>query len=84
MTILQIATWGAEAIKAVVGVIADAVNGAEPPTLEELRARVQVAIDARHADWIKAARDEADATLDAAAQAEFDAALAAELGKPKP
>lgn len=71
MAILQIATWGAKAIAAIVAVIADAINGPEPPTLDELRKKVQGAIDAHHEDWIKAARDDADKALVEAADREY-------------
>lgn len=82
MAVLQIATWGAQAVQAVIAVIAEAINGVEPPTLDELRAKVQAAIDAHNEDWVKAARDEADKALAAAAAAEFDAELAKEIKKP--
>jgi hypothetical protein len=82
MSILQIATWGARAVQAIIEVIAAAVNGPEPPTLDELRAKVQAALDAHHDNWMKTARADADEVLRKSAAAEFDAELAAEVKKP--
>lgn len=69
--VIQIIGWGTRALQAVIEVISEAARAAEPPSLEELRVKVQGAIDAHHEDWISAARAEADKALVEAAAREF-------------
>jgi hypothetical protein len=81
--VVELVTWAARAVAAIVEVVQEAIKKAEPPTSEELKKTLHDIIDARHEDWVKAGKEEADAALKAAAAAEFDASLADAL-KDKP
>jgi hypothetical protein len=67
MSTTEILGWAAQIIKAVADAINEAIKGAEPPSLIELQAKVHAAVDARSADWLKAAQADADAALAQAA-----------------
>ena len=82
MTTADIIGVCAELIKTIVDAITAAAKGPEPPTLPQLIANVQAAINARTADWLAQAKADADAALVQAAQAEYSAELKSELKKP--
>jgi len=65
--VVEIVKWLAEIVKTVVDVVGVALSGPEPPALDALRAKVVAAIEARHKDWMAAAKKEADAEFTKAA-----------------
>lgn len=78
---VQIISFAAQAVKAIVDVVQEALKKVEPPSMEELKKTLHAIIDLRHEDWIKAGKTEADKALAESAAAEFDTELASELGK---
>ena len=80
---IELITWAAQAVKAIVDVVQEAIKKAEPPSMDELKKNLHNIIDARHEDWTKAAKADADKALAESAAAEFDKELASALSKDK-
>lgn len=70
VAVIEIVTWAAKAVQAIIEVVQEAIKKAEPPTSAELKKTLHDIIDAGSDDWLKAGKAEADkALLEAAAKA---------------
>ena len=67
---VELITVGAEVVKAILGLISEAVKAVEPPSAEELLARIEGALRDHRDDWLERAKADADAAFAAAVAGE--------------